>query len=171
MDRDLQRRAQNHPPSLPPLFCPSSPACMFMCTCLHVFFLCVCVYVFYVRLSVTLSTTIRVTVCAKCDPRRGAESHGPRTVTPTAGPRTTLQHCLLSSCPLPSHSLPMSLHVTYTSTARIQSLPPPGRQTPGYRGTLDRRPRHSNVQHANKSPLPPPPPPLGATLRVTVLGP
>jgi hypothetical protein len=33
----------------------------------------------------------------------------------------------------------------------------PGRQTPGYRGTLDRRPRHSNVQHANKSTLPPPP--------------
>ena len=27
------------------------------------------------------------------------------------------------------------------------------------RGTLDRRPRHSNVQHANKSPPPPPPPP------------
>jgi hypothetical protein len=25
----------------------------------------------------------------------------------------------------------------------------PGRQTPGYRGTLNRRPRHSNVQHAN----------------------
>ena len=24
----------------------------------------------------------------------------------------------------------------------------PGRQTPGYRGTLDRRPRHSHVQHA-----------------------
>ena len=33
----------------------------------------------------------------------------------------------------------------------------PGRQTPGYRGTLDRRPRHSNVQHANQSPPPPPP--------------
>ena len=32
-------------------------------------------------------------------------------------------------------------------------------QTPGYRGTLDRRPRHSNVQYANKSPPPPPPPP------------
>ena len=44
-DRDPQRRAQNHPPALPPLFCPSSPACMFMCTCLHVCFLCVCVYV------------------------------------------------------------------------------------------------------------------------------
>ena len=117
MDRDLQRRAQNHPPSLPPLFCPSSPACMFMCTCLHVCFLCVCVcvYVSSVRSSVTLSTTIRVTVCAKCDPRRSTESHGPRTVTPTAGPRTTLQHCLLSSCPPPPHFLFMSLHVTYTS--------------------------------------------------------
>ena len=28
---------------------------------------------------------------------------------------------------------------------RLSPLPPP---TPGYRGTLDRRPRHSNVQHA-----------------------
>ena len=113
MDRDLQRRAQNPPPSLPPLFCPSSPACMFpVCVC-------VCVYVFSVRLSVTLSTTIRVTVCAKCDPRRNTEGHCPRTVTPTAGPRTTLQHCLLSSCPEqcppPPHFLLMSLHVTYTS--------------------------------------------------------
>ena len=31
--------------------------------------------------------------------------------------------------------------------------------TLGYRGTLDRRPRHSNVQHANTSPPPPPPSP------------
>ena len=84
-------------------------------TCVFPVCVCVCVYVSSVRSSVTLSTTIRVTVCAKCDPRRGAESHGPRTVTPTAGPRTTLQHCLLSSCPPPPHFLFMSLHVTYTS--------------------------------------------------------
>jgi hypothetical protein len=30
-----------------------------------------------------------------------------------------------------------------------QNVGSPGRQTPGYRGTLDRRPRNSNVQHAN----------------------
>ena len=98
-------------------------------TCVFPVCVCVCVYVFSVRLSVTLSTTIRVTVCAKCDPRRGAESHGPRTVTPTAGPRTTLQHCLLSSCPPPPHFLFMSLHVTYTSPPTcicpVSSLPAP----------------------------------------------
>ena len=99
----------------------SVPPPLHVCSCARVYMcvscvcVCVCVYTSSVRSSVTLSTTIRVTVCAKCDPRRGAESHGPRTVTPTAGPRTTLQHCLLSSCPPPPHFLFMSLHVTYTS--------------------------------------------------------
>jgi hypothetical protein len=36
----------------------------------------------------------------------------------------------------------------------VRGISSPGRQTPGYRGTLDRRPRHSNVQHANQSPPP-----------------
>ena len=42
----------------------------------------------------------------------------------------------------------------------------PGRQTPGYRGTLDRRPRHSNlnVQHTEQKSPPPPPPSCSVAL-------
>jgi hypothetical protein len=102
---------------------------LYVCICFPtpsvcVYYMCVCVCVCFLRLLECDSearhdrVTSRVTVLVECDPRRDTKSHGPRTVTPNAMPRITLQHCLLYSCPLPSHSLPMSLPVTYTSLPR-----------------------------------------------------
>ena len=65
---------------------------------------------------------------------------------------------------MPSYIRTFTHHPTpmpTTWTAQGNSVCSPGRKTPRYWGTLDRRPRHSNlnVQHANKSPPPHPPPP------------
>ena len=77
---------------------------------------CMCVCVCFLRLLECDSRHDKtVTVCAECYPRHDTGSHGPRTVTPNAEPRTTLQHFLLSSCPPPPHFLLMPLHVTYAS--------------------------------------------------------
>ena len=57
-----------------------------------------------------------------------------------------------ASCPPPRPTPRPSLPLRSRDPAPVQPLRV-------YRGTLDRRPRHSNVQHANKSPPPPPPTP------------
>ena len=90
--------------------------CMFVCSCLPVCFLCVCVCASASSAcwSVTLGTTLRVTVCAECYPRRDTGGHGPRTVTPNAEPRapSRTSSSLPALLPLTSYSCPYTTMIT-----------------------------------------------------------